>query len=168
MGDVVEVSATLGPTLGHEFTHRELLIEALTHPSAARRRGRLRRGYDRLEFLGDRVLGLIVAELLWRRFPQEAEGELTRRHTDLVRHEALADLSIGIENEANLAAMAELSSGAHGPTFLYVSGEVGIGSGIAVDGAIFRGRHGWSGEIGHVTVHSGGRLCTCGARGCLE
>ena len=93
MDDVVEVSATLGPTLGHEFTHRELLIEALTHPSAARRRGRVRRGYDRLEFLGDRVLGLIVAELLWRRFPQEAEGELTRRHTDLVRHEALAEVA---------------------------------------------------------------------------
>jgi predicted NBD/HSP70 family sugar kinase len=94
------------------------------------------------------------------------------RNVDVVamlrRHEALATVPIDIDNEANLAAMAELATGEHGPTFLHISGEVGIGSGIALDGAIFRGSRGWSGEIGHVTVHSGGRLCTCGARGCLE
>jgi predicted NBD/HSP70 family sugar kinase len=94
------------------------------------------------------------------------------RNVDVVallhRHDALAGLAIGIDNEANLAAMAELATGAHGRTFLYISGEVGIGSGIALDGAIFRGSRGWSGEIGHLTVHSGGRLCSCGARGCLE
>jgi predicted NBD/HSP70 family sugar kinase len=94
------------------------------------------------------------------------------RNVDVVallqRHEALAGLAIGIDNEANLAAMAELATGKHGRTFLHISGEVGIGSGIALDGAIFRGSRGWSGEIGHVTVHSGGRLCSCGARGCLE
>jgi predicted NBD/HSP70 family sugar kinase len=86
----------------------------------------------------------------------------------LQRHEALAALSIGIDNEANLAALAECATGEHGPTFLYISGEVGIGSGIALNGSIYRGSRGWSGEIGHVTVHSGGRLCSCGARGCLE
>ena len=94
------------------------------------------------------------------------------RNVDVVallqRHVGLAGLTIGIDNEANLAAMAELATGAHGRTFLHISGEVGIGSGIALDGAIFRGSRGWSGEIGHVTVHSGGRLCSCGARGCLE
>jgi predicted NBD/HSP70 family sugar kinase len=94
------------------------------------------------------------------------------RNVDVVallqRHEALAGVVIGIDNEANLAAMAELATGRHGRTFLHISGEVGIGSGIALDGAIFRGSRGWSGEIGHVTVHSGGRLCSCGARGCLE
>jgi predicted NBD/HSP70 family sugar kinase len=86
----------------------------------------------------------------------------------LRRHASLSGVPIGIDNEANLAALAELAAGQHGATFLHVSGEVGIGSGIAIDGAIFRGSHGWSGEIGHVTVHSGGRLCSCGARGCLE
>jgi predicted NBD/HSP70 family sugar kinase len=94
------------------------------------------------------------------------------RNVDVVallqRHEALAALSIGIDNEANLAALAECATGEHGPTFLYISGEVGIGSGIALNGSIYRGSRGWSGEIGHVTVHSGGRLCSCGARGCLE
>jgi predicted NBD/HSP70 family sugar kinase len=94
------------------------------------------------------------------------------RNVDVIallgRHQALGGLAIGIDNEANLAAMAELATGVHGPSFLHISGEVGIGSGIALDGAIFRGSRGWSGEIGHVTVHSGGRLCSCGARGCLE
>jgi len=85
--------AALASFTGYEFTRPELLTEALTHPSAARRRGAPRRGYERLEFLGDRVLGLVVAELLWRRFPNEAEGELTRRHTHLVRREALAEVA---------------------------------------------------------------------------
>src|SRR5262249_36672133 len=85
--------ALLEEALGHVFAKSDLLIEALTHPSATRRRGIAKRGYERLEFLGDRVLGLIVAELLWRRFPAEAEGELTRRHTHLVRAEALAEVA---------------------------------------------------------------------------
>ena len=93
MNDTAAAPPALAHWLGHEFAHEELLVEALTHPSAARRRGGARRGYERLEFLGDRVLGLVVAELLWRRFPNEAEGELTRRHTHLVRHEALAEVA---------------------------------------------------------------------------
>jgi ribonuclease III len=85
--------ALLEEALGHSFDKSDLLLEALTHPSAVRRRGISRRGYERLEFLGDRVLGLVVAELLWRRFPTEAEGELTRRHTHLVRRDALAEVA---------------------------------------------------------------------------
>src|SRR5207244_12405257 len=73
----------------------QLLAEALTHPSAHARRG-ARQSYERLEFLGDRVLGLVVAELLWRRFPDEAEGELTRRHTRLVRRESLVEVARAI------------------------------------------------------------------------
>ncbi len=92
--DAAPASLTLlEEALGHQFDNSNLLLEALTHPSAVRRRGISRRGYERLEFLGDRVLGLIVAELLWRRFPSEAEGELTRRHTHLVRRDALAEVA---------------------------------------------------------------------------
>ena len=81
--------------LGHRFADAQLLAEALTHPSAHARRG-VRQSYERLEFLGDRVLGLVVAELLWRRFPEEAEGELTRRHTGLVRRESLVEVARAI------------------------------------------------------------------------
>jgi ribonuclease III len=76
--------------VGHRFNKPVLLDEALTHPSAAPRDPAARRGYERLEFLGDRVLGLVVAELLWQRFPKDDEGALTRRHVALVRRETLA------------------------------------------------------------------------------
>jgi len=99
--------APLFEALGHRFEHVELLQEALTHPSARARRGGPKRGYERLEFLGDRVLGLIIAELLWRRFPDEAEGALTRRHTSLVRRETLT----GIAKEIGLGTHILLSAG---------------------------------------------------------
>ncbi len=93
MDDAAGDLVVLQDALDHRFANVDLLIEALTHPSAVRRRGISRRGYERLEFLGDRVLGLVVAEMLWRRFPAEAEGELTRRHTHLVRRDALAEVA---------------------------------------------------------------------------
>ncbi|WP_433828740.1 ROK family transcriptional regulator [Actinoplanes sp. CA-015351] len=80
----------------------------------------------------------------------------------------LADLPISVDNEANLAALGELRVAGGDPTFLYVSGEVGIGAGLVLDGQLYRGVRGWSGEIGHVTVYPDGRPCRCGARGCLE
>ncbi|MDY7084321.1 MAG: ROK family protein [Actinomycetota bacterium] len=81
---------------------------------------------------------------------------------------ALADLPITVDNEANLAALGELRADGAGPSFVYVSGEIGIGAGIVLDGALYRGGRGWSGEIGHVTVYPDGRPCRCGANGCLE
>lgn len=74
-----------------------------------------------------------------------------------------------VDNEANLAALGELHAGPPGPaTFLYVSGEIGIGAGIVLHGTLFRGARGWSGELGHIPVHPAGRPCRCGGRGCLE
>jgi ribonuclease III len=102
MDDAAAGLAALEETLGHRFAQKDLLIEALTHPSAVRRRGIARRGYERLEFLGDRVLGLVVAELLWRRFPDDAEGEMTRRHAHLVRREALAEVAQALDLGARL------------------------------------------------------------------
>jgi ribonuclease-3 len=90
--------AELEARLGHRFGDRELLAEALTHRSLQRRQrpagGRRGSGlfisYERLEFLGDRVLGLVVAEMLLERYPREPEGALTRRLAALVRLETLA------------------------------------------------------------------------------
>ncbi|MEH1015892.1 ROK family protein [Micromonospora sp. CPCC 206060] len=74
-----------------------------------------------------------------------------------------------VENEANLAALGELHAAPTGPrSFVHISGEIGIGAGIVLDGALFRGARGFSGEIGHLAVEPGGRPCRCGARGCLE
>jgi ribonuclease-3 len=113
----------LTQTIGYEFGRPELLEEALTHPSALvpeRRRGRDRksaakRSYERLEFLGDRVLGLVIADLLWRRFAREPEGHLTRRLAYLVRRETLArvanTLSLG---QSLVLSRAEAAAGTAG------------------------------------------------------
>src|SRR3990170_9004580 len=84
--------AALARRLGHRFARPELLHQALTHPSAALRTGEGGDSYQRLEFLGDRVLGLVIADLLLRRFPDEAEGPLALRHVDLVRRETLTEV----------------------------------------------------------------------------
>jgi ribonuclease III len=77
--------------LGYRFERRELLEEALTHVSAPNAGGQ---SYQRLEFLGDRVLGLAVAEMLYRTFPGAPEGELSRRLAELVRRESCAEVAL--------------------------------------------------------------------------
>lgn len=77
--------------LGHHFAQPKLLTEALTHRSAAGARGH--GSNERLEFIGDRVLGLIIAEWLIERFPQEREGALGPRLAALVSRPALATIA---------------------------------------------------------------------------
>ncbi|MGZ4624891.1 MAG: ROK family protein [Kineosporiaceae bacterium] len=89
---------------------------------------------------------------------------------------ALPDiLDLRLDNEANLAALAELGQGGHVDppgrsldTFVHVSGEVGVGSGVVLHGELLRGRHGFAGEIGHLPVPGSDAPCGCGSRGCLE
>jgi predicted NBD/HSP70 family sugar kinase len=82
----------------------------------------------------------------------------------------LGTLPVLVGNEADFAASAELWSGRQEELrdFVHVSGEVGIGAGLVVNGALFRGVRGFSGEIGHLCVDPSGPTCACGARGCLE
>jgi predicted NBD/HSP70 family sugar kinase len=79
-------------------------------------------------------------------------------------------LLLDADNEANLAALAELWDGvAVGVSdFMYVSGQVGVGGGIVLGGELFRGYRGFGGELGHMVVDAAGALCACGSRGCLE
>ena len=87
-------------------------------------------------------------------------------------HERLSGppFPLAADNEANLAALAELWEGtARGLSdVLYVSGEIGVGAGIIVRGELFRGAQGFGGEFGHMTIVPGGKPCACGSRGCLE
>lgn len=76
--------------LGYRFADRELLVRALTHSSALAPTRRIERSYQRLEFLGDRVLGLAIADILYRRLPRANEGELSRTLNTLVRKESCA------------------------------------------------------------------------------
>lgn len=72
---------------GYEFSDVDLLLGALTHPSYT---GSKAEDYQRLEFLGDRVLGVVVAEDLYRRFPASREGDLARQFNYLVRKQTCA------------------------------------------------------------------------------
>jgi ribonuclease III len=76
--------------LDYRFERPELLDEALTHVSAPKAGGL---SYQRLEFLGDRVLGLVIADMLYRAFPGAPEGELSRRLAELVRRESCAEIA---------------------------------------------------------------------------
>ncbi len=101
--------ASLQRVLRHDFSAGiTLLREALTHPSAAplALRGRATT-YERLEFLGDRVLALAVADMLLTRFTTEKEGALAQRHAALVRREALARVA----RQINLGLCLILSGG---------------------------------------------------------
>jgi predicted NBD/HSP70 family sugar kinase len=77
---------------------------------------------------------------------------------------------VSVNNDADLGAIAEFARGvgAHSRNLIYVSGEVGIGGGIIIDGRIMSGAGGYGGEIGHMVVNPAGILCRCGARGCWE
>ncbi len=105
--------AKLAEALGHQFSRPELLTEALTHRSAVSAAGADRYGYERLEFLGDRVLGLIIANLLLKHFPAESEGQLARRFNALVQGETLATVSqsIGLGDYLILAPSEAQSGG---------------------------------------------------------
>ncbi|MGY0021350.1 ROK family transcriptional regulator [Streptomyces sp. cg35] len=108
----------------------------------------------------------------WNRVP--VEGLFAQALTALrPTHRALP---VSADNEANLAAMAELwfggGTGGDGTgrvrSFIYLTGEIGIGGALVLHGQLLRGAHGFAGEIGHVVVEPDGPECRCGARGCLE
>jgi ribonuclease-3 len=87
--------------IGYQFKDKDLIDKALTHSST----GRLR-NYERLEFLGDRVLGLIVAETLFKEFSEENEGDLAKRFAALVQGDFLADVA----NRIHLGDYIEFSA----------------------------------------------------------
>src|SRR6187549_2406325 len=91
----------LEKALGHRFKNQQLIEVALTHASM---RGGKEQTSDneRLEFIGDRVLGLVIAEALSERFPSASEGELARRYNRLVRGEACARVARAIGVGPNL------------------------------------------------------------------
>src|SRR4051812_24307037 len=87
-------TAPLEERLGHHFDDHELLACALTHVSAAGGAKGRSKNYQRLEFLGDRVLGLAIAEMLFVAFPDASEGELSHRLSELVRRDTCAEVAL--------------------------------------------------------------------------
>jgi ribonuclease-3 len=138
--------------LGHAFTRPALLREALTHRSAAQGRGAGPDSNERLEFVGDRVLGLLIAEWLAERFPREQEGALGRRLADLVSQPVLAARAAEIGLSALLAvAPGESRAGVRGrATVLADAVEAMIGA-LYLDGGLEPARRfirrAWAGAI---------------------
>jgi ribonuclease-3 len=127
----VTESRRLESALGHRFDNPDLLTEALTHRSAAQPRS-----YERLEFLGDRVLGVVIAEMLLARFVAADEGELSRRLTALVRRDTLADVAEDIEVAPHIVfAPADADAGRANRSILADVAEALIGA-LFLDGGI--------------------------------
>jgi ribonuclease III len=100
--------AALEARIGHKFADPALLATAFTHVSALKPATRHRAdSYQRLEFLGDHVLGLIVSDMLYRAYPRADEGELSKRLADLVRKESCADVakSLGLLDDIKLGTV---------------------------------------------------------------
>jgi ribonuclease-3 len=85
--------AALEERIGYKFADRALLERALTHISALSGGATRANSYQRLEFLGDHVLGLVISDMLYRAFQKANEGELSRRLADLVRKETCAEVA---------------------------------------------------------------------------
>jgi len=128
--------AQLEDTIGYAFNDRATLKLALVHSSTHRRK---KDGQsvdnERLEFLGDRVVGLVVADMLFNRFPKDREGDLARRHTALVRREALARVAetISLGEYIDMLPAEAASGGRENPAILANTCEAVIGA-IFTDG----------------------------------
>ncbi|MGB0505909.1 MAG: ribonuclease III [Pikeienuella sp.] len=120
--------------LGWNFRDTALLDQALTHPSAS---SPARPHNQRMEFLGDRVLGLIIAEALMARYPTEAEGALAPRLNDLVRKETCADVArdIGLDQWLRLGK-SESQTGGRRKTALLGDAMEAVIAAVYMDGGI--------------------------------
>jgi ribonuclease-3 len=126
--------------LGYRFRDRELLVSALTH-SSARAEGLRPSDNERLEFLGDRVLGLAVAQMLLEAFPGAKEGDLARRFNALVRKQTCAEVAreIGLGQFLVLSAGEADSGGREKDTILGDACEAVLGA-IFLDGGFLKAR----------------------------
>jgi ribonuclease-3 len=104
----------------YSFNQPERILKALTHASVGNGDASKLYDYERLEFLGDRVLNLIIADLLLKLFPNEKEGDLARRHTAFVRGEALAVAArkIKVQDYLRLSASEKAAGGAENDNIL--------------------------------------------------
>lgn len=99
--------------IGHKFAKRAGLVTALTHVSALNPAKRNRAdSYQRMEFLGDHVLGLVISDMLYKAFPKADEGELSKRLADLVRRETCAEVarSLGLGEDIKLGAVGNAAA----------------------------------------------------------
>ena len=99
----------LEAAIGHRFQNITLLQNALTHSSYANERWHNSLlSNERLEFMGDSILGMVVAEYLYRNFPDRPEGELTRMRADMVCETSLAQIALRLDLGKHLLLVTKL------------------------------------------------------------
>lgn len=125
----------LEEALGYAFKNRALLERALTHVSALSSQDERTNSYQRLEFLGDRVLGLVMSDLLVKTFTDIEEGELSRRLADLVRRETCTEISLNWGVGAFLRlGVGEVHSGGRKNTAILADAAESIIGAVFLDG----------------------------------
>ncbi len=119
-------------SLDYKFKNVWLLERALTHSSTG-----AEANYERLEFLGDRVVGLVIAHILWETYPDEAEGDLAKRHAALVQGKMLAKIAQLIKlGDAMQLSDAERASGGAKNENILADGIEGIIGALYIDGGL--------------------------------
>jgi ribonuclease-3 len=117
--------------LQYEFSDRDLLRQCLTHASVAPTR---LASNERLEFLGDAILGIIVCEMLFHQFPQQAEGEMTRLKSMLVSRQTCADISTRLGLDQNLLVGKGVSASGKMPGSIKAAVLEALIAGVYLDG----------------------------------
>ncbi len=137
----VEDTGALEKRIGHRFSDHSLLARALTHSSLSGG-DRVVRDLERLEFLGDRVLGLLTAETLWRDYPHYAEGDMAPRLNALVRKETCARAAqfFGVEKYIRMSEWEAQSGGRKKKAILGDVMEALLGA-LYIDGGLEAARH---------------------------
>ena len=140
-------TAAVAARLGHDFARPELLIEALTHPSTATSAHN-----QRLEFLGDRVLGLVIAEALLAADQAATEGALAPRLNALVRKETCAEVAAELDvGEGLRMGRSEMLTGGRRKTALLGDAMEAVIAAVYLDGGLEAARalilRGWGGRI---------------------
>ena len=127
----------LAEKIGYQFKDQDLLVQSMTHPSMSAEQREAVENNQRMEFLGDAVLQVILTEHLYRVLPDQAEGHLTKIRASLVSRRALADcaLRLGLEEYLRLGKGEEANGGRHRESNLADAFEALLGA-ICLDGGI--------------------------------
>lgn len=125
---------TLLERLDYQFRDMSLLERALTHASSRNTQG-IDEDNERLEFLGDRVLGLVIAELLYERYPAASEGDLARRFNRLVRRETCAEIGNELDlGRYMLMSEAEADAGGRNKATILANASEAVLGAVFLDG----------------------------------
>lgn len=151
----------LGPDRGFSLVAANAEALLMSLPKTARVSGAHLAVSGLVNEAGDRILR--APNLRWDgSVPREDLAPFLERH----------GLSLTVGNDINAAALTLVDEAnctrEHAASFIYLTGEVGIGSAIVLNGQVLSGEQGWAGELGHVMVDPQGAKCRCGSRGCLE